>query len=194
MAQISIDMSGLGAMQQLLKPGQFRKDVTAGLKYAIPTARRTTAKVIGQKYSIPAARIKQDIKAINYDNESIKIVFNRTPPTLRAYGGTPIKARTTAAGTGTPIGIKYKIFKGKQVKRPNVFWLQVGSTSFPGIPFKRTGPGSAGLIALYGPSIGSIFVGKSAFGEELRSTVTDAVQVQFIKGIERSMSRRTRGF
>jgi hypothetical protein len=196
MAMIDIDVSGLSAMQKLLDPSQFRKDVAAGLKYAIPTAKRTAAKEIGTKYAIPAARIKQDIKSIKYDDEGITFTFNRNPPSLRSYGGKPIKARTTKKGTGVPVGIKYRVFKGSggTQKRDDAFWLQVGGLPFPGLPFRRKGPGSSGLIVLRGPSIGSIFTGKSAFGEQIRKATTEAVQVQFIKGVERAQSRRARGF
>lgn len=194
MALINIDVSGLSAMQALLDPVQYRKDIAAGLKYAVPAARRTAAKEIGTRYAIPAARIKQDIKKITHNDDRMKIVFSRVPPTLRAYGGKPVTSRATASGTGVPIGIKYKVFKGKQQRRDNVFWLQVGGTSFPGIPFKRIGPGVSGLEARYGPSIGSIFVGKSQFGDQIRQATVDAVQVQFVKGVERAQSRRVRGF
>ena len=194
MARIDLDVSGLSAMQALLNPVQYRKDIAAGLRYAIPTARRTAAKEIGTRYAIPAARIKQGIKKITYDDDGMSIVFNRVPPTLRAYGGRPVTSRTTASGTGVPIRIKYKVFKGKQQRRDNVFWLQVRGTSFPGIPFKRIGPGVSGIKALYGPSIGSIFVGKSKFGDQIRQATVDAIQVQFVKGVERAQSRRARGF
>jgi hypothetical protein len=194
MATIEIDQSGLDAMRQLLEPKQFHKDVQAGLRYASPTVKKVAAREIGTRYALSAARIKNDIKKPTYSDDTIEIRFSRVPPSLRAYGGRPLKARSTARGTGVPIGIKYKVFKGKQEKRDNVFWLQLGATPFPGIPFRRDGPGRTNIFALYGPSIGSIFAGDSAFGDAIRKTTTEATQTQFIKGVERAMSRRARGY
>jgi hypothetical protein len=192
--RIDIDVSGLNGMKALANPAQFRKAVQAGLRYASPSVKKTAAKEIGAKYALSAARIKKDIKDPKYTSDSILVTFNRVPPSLRAYGGKPIRSRTTAAGIGTPIGVKYRIFRGQTEKRDNVFWLQLGSVPFPGIPFRRDGPGSAGLVALYGPSIGSIFTGDSKFGEALRKATTEAAQVQFVKGVERYQSRIARGY
>ena len=194
-ATLSLDAIGLTAMRRLVNPKQFDKDLQAGLRYARSTVKKVAAREIGSKYALTAARIKKDIKDPIYTNDSILVRFNRVPPTLRAYGGVPLTTRPTKTiGTGVPIGLKYRVFKGKggTQKRPGVFWLRVGSTPYPGIPFKREGPNT--ITALYGPSIGSIFVGKSAFGEKIREVTTEAAQVQFIKGVERSMSRRKRGF
>jgi hypothetical protein len=191
MATISIDQSGLSAMRQLLDPKQFHKDVLAGLRYASPTVKKVAAREIGTRYAMSAARIKEDIRKPTYTNDSIEIKFSRNPPTVRAYGGRPIKSRTTKKGIGIPIGVKFKIFKGKQQRNDSVFWLQLGSNPFPGLPFIRE---NGRLKAYTGPSIGSIFAGDSAFGEAIRKATTEATQVQFIKGVERSMSRRARGY
>jgi hypothetical protein len=192
--EIDIEESGLSAMRALANPSQFRKDVIAGLRYVTPGLKKVIAKEIGTRYALPAARIKDDVRDPKYSDDSITVRFNRVPPSLRAYGGRPIKAKKTARGVGIPIGIKYKVFKGKQEKRDSVFWLQVSNVPFPGIPFRRTGTASTQIEALYGPSIGSIFTGKSAFGEEIRQKTVDYAQVQFIKGVERSFQRRARGF
>jgi hypothetical protein len=193
-ARIDIDITGLNGMKALANPAQFRKAVTAGLRYASPSVKKIAAKEIGAKYALSAARIKQDIKDPKYTTDAILVTFSRVPPSLRAYGGKPIKSRTTATGTGVPIGVKYRIFRKQPERRESVFWLQLGSVPFPGIPFRREGAGSAGLVALYGPSVGSIFTGDSQFGEALRATTTEAAQVQFAKGVERHLSRIARGY
>lgn len=190
---IDINESGLSAMRALANPSQFVKDIQAGLRYATPGLKKIIAKEIGTKYALSAERIKDDIREPRYDNDSITVKFNRVPPSLRAYGGKPLKAIKTKRGVGIPIGLKYKVFKGKQEKRDSVFWLQLGNVPFPGIPFKRVGPASTQIEALYGPSIGSIFTGKSQFGEEIREKTVEFVQIRFIKGVERSFDRRARG-
>jgi hypothetical protein len=50
------------------------------------------------------------------------------------------------------------------------------------------------LKALYGPSIGSIFIGRSAIGEQLRGDVQTRVRDQFGKGLERALGAMSRGY
>jgi hypothetical protein len=189
---LDITTAGLSNMQALLNPAQFRKDVSAGLRYAGKGAKVTAAKEIGGRYVLTAARIKQDISTPKLTDDGIELRFARKAPTLRAYGGKP----TGTTKAGRPIGLAFKIFKGKQQKNPNVFWLNVGGQPSPGLPFRRPplGDKSYGYGVAYGPSIGSIFGGKSAFGEVIREATTQRVQEHFIKGVQRAMARRNRGF
>ncbi len=50
------------------------------------------------------------------------------------------------------------------------------------------------LKALYGPSVGSIFLGRSEVGEQLRSDVEQRVSQQFVTGFERALKADARGF
>jgi hypothetical protein len=181
-ARLDITTTGLDAMAAILDPARFRKDVTAGLRYASSGVKTTAAKEIGARYTLTAARIKQDIGKPQVSGDAITIRFGRRPPTLRGYSGRPL-----ARG-----GISYSVFRGQREKRSDVFWLPIGGA--PGLPFRRVKPGRQGLIVLYGPSVGSIFAGKSMFGESIRGTTTARAQEQFIKGIERELARRSRGF
>jgi hypothetical protein len=192
-ARLDITTTGLDAMAAILDPARFRKDVTAGLRYASSGVKTTAAKEIGARYTLTAARIKQDIRKPQASGDAITIRFGRRPPTLRGYSGRPLAPR--GGNSGRPLargGISYSVFRGQREKRSDVFWLPIGGA--PGLPFRRVKPGRQGMIVLYGPSVGSIFAGKSLFGESIRGTTTAKAQEQFIKGIERELARRSRGF
>ena len=191
LVSLDITTAGLDNMRAILDPVRFRKDVAAGLRYAGKGAKTTAAKEIGGRYALTAARIKQDIKDPKVDDDTLELRFSRVAPTLRAYSGKP-----TGTRAGRPVGLSFKIFKGKAQKNTSVFWLNVGGQGSPGLPFRRPplGDKSYGYGVAYGPSIGSIFGGQSAFGEDIRGKTTQRAQEQFIKGVERELARRNRGF
>jgi len=174
--RIDIKTAGLTPMMALLDPVRFQRDLTAGLRYAGKAAETEARKQIGARYAIPAARIRQDQAKARIDGTALVMGFRRRPPTLRAYGGRPI-----ARG-----GYTYQVFRGQRQRRSDIFELPIG----PGLPFKRE---NGKLITLYGPSIGSIFVGRSRFGDDLRRSTTERVMVQFITGVKRELARRSRG-
>ena len=182
MATVRLDITtaGLDAMQAILDPVRFRKDVSAGLRYAGSGAKTTAAKEIGARYALTSARIKQDISNPVVQTNALLLKFGRRPPTLRGYGGRPL-----ARG-----GYSYQIFRGQRERRSDIFELPIG----PGLPFRRTGKGRSGLTVMYGPSVGSIFVGRSRFGDEVRRVTTERVMVQFVTGVKREQARRARGY
>jgi hypothetical protein len=194
--RLNVTTAGLDAMQAILDPARFRKDVSAGLRYAGRGAKTTAAKEIGARYALTAARIKQDIKTPVILENAVDIPFDRRPPTLRAYSGRPTGSRTTSRGTGLPTGIKFKIFKGPYQTRQNVFWAQTKGQPFPGLPMRRPplGNQSYGYGVAYGPSIGAIFTGEGRLAPELRKATVERFQVQFITGVKRELGRRSRGF
>jgi hypothetical protein len=176
-ARIDIQTAGLTPMMAFLDPVRFEKDLTAGLRYASRGAETETRKNIGARYALPAARIRQDQGKPRMEGSTLVLGFKRRPPTLGSYGG-----RALARG-----GYTYQVFRGQRERRSDIFELPIG----PGLPFKRE---NGKLITLYGPSIGSIFVGRSRFGDELRRGTTERVMTQFIVGVKRELARRARGF
>jgi hypothetical protein len=180
-ASINIETQGLDAMVAVLTPKLFQQRVSAGLRYASKSVKKESAKQIGSRYRLASSRIKGDIKSLRVADKEIIVTFNRRPPTLRAYG-----ARALSSG-----GISYSVFKSGRLRQPRGFFLPIGPS--PGIPFIRTGSGRSAIKTLYGPSVGSIFVGDSKFGKDIREQTTKTIQTQFIKGVEREISRRARG-
>jgi hypothetical protein len=182
---VNIETQGLDAMQAILAPAQFRKNVTAGLRYAARGAKLTSAKEIGQRYAIAAARIKQDIRTPVVGNSELRIGFGKRAPTVRAFGARPL-----ARG-----GFSFTIFRGERETRRKGFILPVGE----GVPVIRlkgqfTRTGKPKLATVYGPSIGGIFTGESRFGDTIRQATTQKLQTQFITGLQRELARIARGF
>lgn len=193
MASVEIDITtaGLDVVQSLLDPKRFKRDVAAGLRYAGKGATVTAAKEIGALYNLTAARIKKDIRKPQLSGDSIRIPFARTAPTLNAFGARPLSTKG-----GKPTGLKASIFRGQRISNPKAFWLKLPGGGPHGLPFRRPPLGSQtyGYGVAYGPSIGAIFTGKSRFGDQLRDKTSQRVQEQFIKGVQREIDRRSRGF
>jgi hypothetical protein len=190
---ISIESSGLDTMKAILDPAGFLKTVNAGLRYAGQGFNREAAKNIGTDYKLPAARIKKQIEKPRISDGEISVTFKRRGPTLRAYGAKPIRGG----------GMSFQVFTsgGRQSRPPgSTFWIpskmKNGDDTYTDvlIPFRRLGPGRSNITALFGPSIGSIFARDSQYGEKIREASVTQTQTQFIKGIERELSRRARGF
>lgn len=190
---VSVDIQGLAEIQRLLNPATFQKAVAAGITYAARSTPASVAKEVSSFYNIPSRRVKQDTRGPflrgSGGDRSAELFFSRRPPTAMRYG-----ARQT------PSGLSMQIMRGG------------GRTTVPGgfirrgLPF-RSAPGTVyradvdvrrrprpGLRVIYGPSIGAVFVGNSAHGEEIRRVVGERINEQFMKGVERSLSAAVRGF
>jgi hypothetical protein len=188
---ITIDSKGLDTAKAVFDPKNYRKAVAAGLRYAGSGFNREAAKQIGARYALPAARIKKDIQKPRLTDSEISVTFRRRGPTLRAYGAKPLRGG----------GMSYQVFKegGRQTSQ-NVFFMPAkmknGDDTYSDVllPFRRLGAGRSNITALFGPSVGSIFARNSLYGEQVRTETVKVVQVQFIKGIDRELARRMRGF
>jgi len=174
-ARIDIQTAGLTPMMAFLDPVRFQKDLSAGLRYASRGAETETRKNIGARYALPAARIRQDQYKTRVDGTALVLGFRRRPPTLRAYGG-----RALARG-----GYTYQVFRGQRQRNDDIFELPIAG----GLPFKRI---NGKIKVMYGPSIGSIFVGRSRHGDEIRRATTERAMQQFIVGVKRELARRAR--
>jgi hypothetical protein len=188
-----IEAAGLDNMKAILNPVGFTKTVNAGLRYASQGFNREAAKQIGTYYSLPARRITKDILKPRITDGEISVTFKRRGPTLRAYGAKPIRGG----------GMSFQVFKdgGRQTRPPgSTFWIPAkmknGDETYTDVllPFRRLGPGRTNITALFGPSIGSIFARDSQYGEQIRKPTIERTQTQFIKGIERELSRQARGY
>jgi len=201
---VTVEMTGLDAMQNFLAafdPGPMAKLQKAALSYASKSVAPTVAQGITASYNLTSARVKQDISGVRFSSDGLEatIAFSRRPPTLSQFKPNPGK-RGHQAGLGRGMGwakpkpagkpLSAAIFKGQRKQYRNTF-IATGNSSNQ-LVFRRDAEGK--LHAVYGPSIGSIFDGKSAIGPELRAKVQARLSEQYIKGFERAMAAAQRGF
>lgn len=198
MALISLKiegLSGLQKMQAFLSPDTFEKAKAAGVRYAAKATPPAVAKSVASRYNIKSARIKQDTKGPFIRNDEATLLFSRKPPTLLQYGFTPGRRGGAQRGLGQGLGwaapnpagkpASARILKaGTRITYPNTFLAK-------GLPFTRTG---GRLKVEHGPSIGSLFLGQSQFGNDIRVEVQTRINEQFIKGMQRALDSAARGF
>ena len=201
MAGLGIDVAitgvqQLNGMRALLQPDTVRKAQKGGIAYAAKAAKVAAAKAIGSRYNIKAARIKADIKGPTLYADRAVLRFSRRPPTLAQYGFNPGTRGGAQPGLGRGLGwgapkpkgkpASAKIFRtGQRVKYKGVFLINGG------VPVRQVGEK---LVTEYGPSIGSMFAGKSRYGDEIRSTVQSRINEQFIVGMQRALDSAARGY
>jgi len=205
MASVSFQVTGLDQLQRMqafLAPETFLKAQRGGISYALKTVSPAVAKGIGAAYNLKAARIKQDILSAKIDpgGLSATVRFSRRPPTLAAFNPKPGK-RGHQPGLGRGMGWGKAKPQGKPLTALVV--KGQGRRAYPGA-FLATGAsgnqlvmrrGPAGqLLAMHGPSIGSIFLGRSSIGPQLRMDVEARINEQFIKGFQRVLDSAARGF
>lgn len=202
---ISISFQGLEQLdraRESLSNKQLNKAVKSALVFAGKAVPPTVAKGIGQSYAIKAARIKQDISNVSVapGGDSVTIRFSRRPPTLIQYSARPGTRGTGQRGLGRGKGWTAPRRPGKPVTA--VVLRTKGRSPYRGafitsglngntLALKRRG---RKLTAVYGPSIGSIFGGRSEIGDQLRADTASRVRERFAKGLERSMDAATRGY
>jgi len=205
MASVSFQVTGLDQLQRMqafLAPETFLKAQRGGISYALKAVSPAVAKGIGAAYNIKAARIKQDILSAKIDpgGLSATVRFSRRPPTLAAFNPKPGK-RGHQSGLGRGMGWGKAKPQGKPLTALVV--KAQGRRAYPGA-FLATGAsgnqlvmrrGPAGqLLAMHGPSIGSIFLGRSSIGPQLRMDVEARINEQFSKGFQRVLDSAARGF
>jgi hypothetical protein len=179
--QVDLQAEGLSKLLAFTDPKTFIRAKAAGLRYAVKSIPPAVAKNLRQYYSIPAGRIKDDVRRPIVTDDFIDIRFSRRPPTWRAYGAKQARG-----------GVSYQIFKGQRRISSNVFFLPIGAS--PGLPVRRMGPGRSNLRTMYGPSIGSIFAGRSRYGQQIRQEVVKRTMDQHVIGVQRELARLSRGF
>ncbi|NBS68387.1 hypothetical protein EBT31_05665 [bacterium] len=188
-------LSGLQKMQAFLDSKTFEKAKAAGVRYAAKATPPAVAKSVTSRYNIKSARIKQDTKGPFIRNDEATLVFSRKPPTLLQYGFTPGRRGSVQKGLGQGLGwasparpgkpASARLLKaGTRISYPNTFLAK-------GLPFTRT---SRKLRVEHGPSTGSLFLGKSQFGNDIRAEVQIRMNEQFIKGMQRALDSAARGY
>jgi len=195
-------MEGLQAMQALLDPKLFAKAEKGGIAYAAKSVPPAVAKGITANYGISSARVKQGIGKISIrDAGSTAVIpFSRRSPTLRQYQARPGSRGGSQPGLGRgrgwgkprrkgrPVTALLLRSQGRQQYRSSFF-----ATGEQGNQLVLRRKGNR-LIGVYGPSIGSAFLGNSGPGPQLRADVAERIQEQFTRGYQRVLDAAARGF
>lgn len=205
MARLTLELTGLSSLQklqQITDPALFRKAQKGGVSYASKAVPPAVAKGITSAYNITSARVKKDISGIRFagDGTSATIGFSRRPPTLTQFKPNPGR-RGPQKGMGRGMGWASPKPPGRPVSATII--RQKGRQTFPGafvvngnagnrLVLRRTSSGD--LQGVYGPSIGSIFLGQSHIGPDLRADVQRRITEQYIKGFQRVLDSAARGY
>jgi hypothetical protein len=207
MAGITLKIEGLSQLQKMLEftdPKNFAKANRAGIAKATRAVKTQVAKGIGESYNLKSARIKQDISRayIAPDGLSATIGFSRRrPPTLTQFGmkpgtrgsGQPGLGRGRGWGKpakpGRPLTATILRAEGRKAYRGAFVALGNGGNQ---VVFRKDGQGK--LHAVYGPSIGSIFLGEGRHSRRLQNDAARLINDEFRKGFEKKLNDIARGY
>ena len=204
MASVSVSLAGidqLTSLQAFLDPKLYDKALRGGITYGSKAAPPAVAKGITATYNLSAARVKKDISRTQFvdGGQTALIRFSRRSPTLTQFKpkvgtrypqpglgqglgwGKPLKA-------GKPITAVINRGKGRQAYKAAFFAQGLNANSL----VLRKGSNGR-FYGVYGPSVGSMFLGNSAIGPQLRDDVQKRIQEQFIKGFQRVLDSAKRG-
>lgn len=207
MAGITLKIEGLSQLQKMLQfadPKTFAKANRAGIAKATGAIKTQVAKGIGESYNLKAARIKQDISRayIAPDGLSATISFSRRrPPTLTQFGmkpgtrgsGQPGLGRGRGWGKPTKPGrpLTATILKADGRKTYRGAFVALGNGGNQ-VVFRKDSQGK--LHTVYGPSIGSIFLGEGRHSQRLQNDAARLINDEFRKGFEKKLNDIARGY
>jgi len=206
MAGITLKIEGLSQLRKMLEftdPKNFAKAQRAGIAKATGAIKTQVARGIGERYNIKASRIKQDISraSIAPDGSSATIRFSRRAPTLTQYNMRPGTRGTGQPGLGRGMGwgkpakpgrpLTATILKADGRKVYRGAFVAIGRSGNE-LVFRKDSQGK--LYAVYGPSIGSIFLGKGRHSQQLQANAARLINDEFIKGCEKKLSDIARGY
>ena len=205
MAGITLQLEGVRQLDRLIAftdPKLYNKAIKGGLSYAAKAVPPAVAKGISASYSIKSSRIKQDISSVRIepDGSAASIRFSRRPPTLTQYGARPGTRATGQRGLGRGMGWSKPAKAGRpltatvlraQGRKPYPGAFMAGGNFGNRLVFRR---GTNQLHSIYGPSVGSIFLGQSAIAQQLQATAETRINEQFKKGFDRVIGAANRGF
>jgi hypothetical protein len=206
MAGITLQLEGLSQIQKLIEftdPKTFAKAQRAGLTKATGAIKTQAAKGIGERYSLKAARIKQDISraSIAPDGTSATIRFGRTSPTLTQYGMKPGSRGGKQPGLGRGLGWGKPTKAGKPLtamvlrsdgRKPYTgAFVYIGKNGNQLVGRKDS---NGKIYTVYGPSVGSIFLGKGRYALELQASAARLINDEFVKGFQKKIDDIARGY
>ena len=206
MAGITLKIEGLSQLQKMLEftdPKTFAKAQRAGVVKATGAIKTQVAKGIAERYNLKSARIKQDISkaSIAADGSSATIRFGRRAPTLAQFGMKPGTRASGQPGLGRGPGWGKPAKPGRPltatILRSDGRKAYTGAFVFIGkngnqLVGRKDSKGK--IFTVYGPSVGSIFLGKGRYALELQATAARLINDEFIKGFEKKLSDIARGY
>lgn len=194
LVNITLDgLASLNAMRALVDPRSLDRAMRAGLSYAQKATPPAAGKAISFRYSLASARVKADVKGLAIRGDEALVRFGRRPPTVMQF-----RPRQNASG------VAYRLYKGATVQVPHAFigaargrqMVLMPDRSKPYRADLRTGRRRprAALRFVHGPSVGSIALGRSKYGDEIQREMGARINEQFAKGVQRELDRQARGF
>lgn len=167
----------LSAALARLSSHDIPKAIRAGVRDAARAGRTTLAKSIGQRYSLSAARIKQDVPTarISDGGQTAVITTSRKPITAMQF-----KPRQTSRG------LTMAIFRGERTLVRSGFIAK-------GLPFKRKGKERMPISVILGPSIHAIYTG-GKWAPALQARTEVRIEEALQSGILRALGAMGRGY
>ena len=209
---VTLQLEGLdklNAMRRFLAPDTFAACQKAAIRNAGKVAATAVAQQVVKYYNIKSARVKnaKTIRGPYFDNGGLaaKLYFSRRPPSVLQYGARDAGQRGHQRGLGrgkgwAPAdkrgkGLSVQVIKGggrKDIRGAFMAQAKGGGFVVPPKPYIRKASGK--LSFLYGPSIGSIYLGKSRRGDDIRAAVNQRINDAFVKGYDKELGRINRGY
>jgi hypothetical protein len=190
--QLRIDLDGeekLSGMMALLSPATFERALKGGMQYAAKATPPAISKAVGARYNWKARDIKNDTRGPRFSDggRTATITLSRRARTAAVFGG-----RKAPKG-----GYTFTVIRGERQTFAHAFEAR-GKQGIL-LPFYRTKPNTPGggrypIDVIHGASLGSVFMGNSRFGAVMKQEVEERMRRQFIVGIDRELSRKSRGF
>ena len=182
MAQIDISARIIGDKElsaALAKLGtqDIPKAIKAGVRDAARAGRTTLAQSIGQRYSLTAARIKQDVSQAQFLNGGQTAIIRTSRKPITAMQFKPRETRT---------GLTMRIFRGERTVVKSGFIAK-------GLPFRRRGKARMPIDVIHGPSIHAIYTG-GKWAPALQGRTEVRIEDALEKGILRALGAMGRGF
>ncbi len=182
MATIDINARVLGDRELAqtlakLSAQDIPKAIKAGVRDAARAGRTTMAKSIGQRYSLTAGRIKQDVSQAQFRDggQTAIIRTNRKPITAMQF-----KPKQTSTG------LSMSIYRGQRTVVKSGFIAK-------GLPFRRRGKERMPLDVIHGPSIHAIYTG-GKWAPALQARTELRIEDALENGILRALGGMGRGF
>lgn len=153
------------------------KAIRAGVRDAARAGRTVMAKSIGERYSLAAGRIKQDVSQASFRDAGQTAIIRTSRKPITAMQFKPRETRQ---------GLSMSIFRGQRTVIRSGFIAK-------GKPFKRRGPERMPLDVIHGPSIHAIYTG-GKWSPALQARTEVRIEDALEKGILRALGAMGRGF
>jgi hypothetical protein len=182
MAQLDISARIIGdkelaASLAKLSSHDIPKAIKAGVRDAARAGRTTLAQSIGQRYSLTASRIKQDVSQAQFSDGGMSAVIRTSRKPITAMQFKPRETRT---------GLTMRIFRSERTVVKSGFIAK-------GLPFRRRGKARMPIDVIHGPSIHAIYTG-GKWAPALQGRTELRVEDALEKGILRALGAMGRGF